>query len=233
MWQQFLYNGSVLNCRDEVVVRVLIVANAPVAPDRRLAHQAALADYIIAADGGAHTLVAAHITPHLLIGDLDSLSPTLVAQLAQQQVEIRRYAREKDETDLELAFIAAVEAGATDIDLFCVLGGRWDHTFATIAMLTLPLLTARNVRIFADQQTLCIVRDTLDLPGTIGDVLSLLPLTTTVDGITTTGLAYPLVDATLRFEHSRGVSNVITQEAPTITIKNGILLVVHHVDGVT
>lgn len=213
-------------------MRVLIVANAPVAPDRRLAQQASHADYIIAADGGAHTLATAHITPHLLIGDLDSLTPALVEQLAQQHVEIRRYARDKDETDLELALLAAVAAGATDIDLFCVLGGRWDHTFATIAMLTLPLLATRNVRIFADQQTLCIVRDTLDLPGDIGDVLSLLPLTPTVTGITTTGLAYPLHDATLRFEHSRGVSNVITHTKPTISIKHGILLVVHHEDGV-
>jgi len=213
-------------------VRVLIVANAPVVPDRRLAQQASQADYIIAADGGAHTLATAHIMPHLLIGDLDSLTPALVELLARQHVEIRRYARDKDETDLELALLAAVAVGATDIDLFCVLGGRWDHTFATIAMLTLPLLATRNVRIFADQQTLCIVRDTLDLPGDIGDVLSLLPLTPTVTGITTTGLAYPLHDATLRFEHSRGVSNVITHSTPTISIKHGILLVVHHVDGV-
>lgn len=213
-------------------MRVLIVANAPVAPDRRLAQQASLADYIIAADGGALTLTSAHITPHLLIGDLDSLSPDLVAQLDHQHVEIRRYAREKDETDLELALTAAVTAGATDIDLFCVLGGRWDHTFATIAMLTLPLLADRNVRIFAEQQTLCIVRDALEVPGNIGDVLSLLPLTPTVEGITTTGLAYPLVDATLRFEHSRGVSNVLTHALATITLNAGILLVIHHVDGV-
>lgn len=214
-------------------MRVLIVANAPIAPDRRLPACAQHTDYIIAADGGAHPLIDAGITPHVLIGDLDSLAPAHIAQLTKQGTEIRRYPRDKDETDLELALQAAVTYGASHIDLFCVLGGRWDHTFATIAMLTLPMLAHCRVHIYAEQQTLCIVRDHMQLPGEVGDVLSLLPLTPVVTGITTTGLEYPLHDATLRFEHSRGVSNVITATPATVTLTDGILLIVHHVDGVS
>jgi thiamine pyrophosphokinase len=58
--------------------------------------------------------------------------------------------------------------------------------------------------------------------------VSLLPLTPTADGISTTGLAYPLNDATLYFERSRGVSNVVTQMPATVHVKSGILLVVQH-----
>jgi thiamine pyrophosphokinase len=209
-------------------VRIIIVANAPVNADTRLSLIAASADYIIAADGGAQPLAAAGIVPHLLIGDLDSLSDQHIAWLVTQGVEVQRYAREKDETDLELALLAAVARNASHLDVFCVLGGRWDHTVATIAMLSLPMLIGRTVRIFADGQTLAIVRDHIILDGPITRTVSLLPLTPTVDGITTTGLAYPLDHATLYFERSRGVSNVVTSMPATVQVQSGILLVVQH-----
>jgi thiamine pyrophosphokinase len=209
-------------------VRIVIVANAPVNADARLPQIAATADYIIAADGGAQSLAAAGIVPHLLIGDLDSLSDSHVDWLIAQGVEVQRYAREKDETDLELALLAAVARNASHIDLFCVLGGRWDHTVATIAMLCLPMLIGRTVRIFADGQTLAIVRDHILLDGPVTRTVSLIPLTPTVDGITTTGLAYPLERATLYFERSRGVSNVITHMPASVHVQSGILLVVQH-----
>ena len=209
-------------------VRIVIVANAPVNVDERLSQIAANADYIIAADGGAQTLTDAGIVPHLLIGDLDSLSTNHVDWLIDHGVEVQRHPREKNETDLELALYAAVERNASHIDLFCVLGGRWDHTVATIAMLSLPLLIGRTVRIFADGQTLAIVREHMLLDGPVTRTVSLLPLTPTVDGITTTGLAYPLVQATLYFERSRGVSNVVTQMPASVHVQSGILLVIQH-----
>lgn len=213
-------------------MHILIVANAPGAVDNRLAAVAAHASYIVAADGGARQLAHAGIMPHLLIGDLDSVPAPQLAAYAHAGVRIAQHPREKDETDLELALLEAVRLGATHIDLFGVLGGRWDHTFATIAMLCQPILAACHVRIYADDQTLCIVRDELSLQARIGDTVSLLPLTPTVDGITTYGLAYPLERATLYFEHSRGVSNVISALPMQIFVTSGILLVIHHLHPV-
>ncbi len=213
-------------------MRILIVANAPGAADRRLPDLAATAGYIIAADGGARPLADAGIMPHLLIGDLDSVPDAQLSAYMAAGVKVVRFPRDKDETDLELALIEAVSLGATQIDLCGVLGGRWDHTFATIAMLCQPMLASCHIRIYADDQTLCIVRDELSLEGHVDDTVSLLPLTPTVDGITTYGLAYPLRDATLYFERSRGVSNVIIAQPAQIFIRNGILLVIHHLHPV-
>jgi thiamine pyrophosphokinase len=142
--------------------------------------------------------------------------------------EIRRFRRDKDETDLELALLAAVDLGATHIDLCCVLGGRWDHTFASIALLTMPILKDIHVCIYADNQVLQIVRDSVYIEGHINHLVSLLPLTPEVTGITTDGLQYPLDNATLFFAHSRGVSNVITRVPARISISSGILLIVQH-----
>lgn len=209
-------------------MRILIVANAPVIPDQRMSQLASQAQSVIAADGGAIALQRAGIQPHILIGDLDSLSEIHVATLAGMGTEIRRFRRDKDETDLELALLAAVDLGATHIDLCCVLGGRWDHTFASIALLTMPILKDIHVCIYADNQVLQIVRDSVYIEGHINHLVSLLPLTPEVTGITTDGLQYPLDNATLFFAHSRGVSNVITRVPARISISSGILLIVQH-----
>ena len=63
-------------------------------------------DWLIAADGGLNVMKSIGLLPHLLIGDLDSVSLSDVGELQAAGVEIRQYPVEKDETDLELALLA-------------------------------------------------------------------------------------------------------------------------------
>lgn len=209
----------------------IIVANAPAldaAPYRALLEQA---DLLVAADGGALPVLALGLVPHLVIGDLDSLDEATLDDLTRRGVVLQRHPRAKDETDLELAILHAVAQGAERIDILGALGGRWDHTLANVAMLALPELQGRRVRLLDTQQILMVVRDQAELHGSHGDTISLLPLTADVQGITTSGLLYPLADATLRYEHARGISNVLLESPATITIRAGLLLVVQHDDA--
>ncbi len=210
-------------------MRIVIVANAPVIADPRLLNCIDEADYLIAADGGGLVLHAIGRAPHLLIGDLDSIDERSLRFFTNAGTDIRQYPREKNETDLELALLAAVSIGAHAIELFCVLGGRWDHTLATIAMLSMPMLSDIQVRIYADGQVISLIRDAVVIHGAIGDVVSLLPMTPTVNGISTSGLAYPLSNATLYFERSRGVSNVLTHQEASVVIGDGLLLLVQSI----
>jgi thiamine pyrophosphokinase len=210
---------------------VVIVANAPDADLAPYQAQLAAADMLIAADGGAEALLRVNVAPQLVLGDLDSVRPASLEALAARGTEIRRFPREKDETDLELALLAAAERGATAIDLLGALGGRWDHTLANIALMNHPALRGCHVRILADRQTLFLVRDTAELHGRHGDTVSLLPLTPTVEGVTTAGLLYPLTDATLHYEQARGISNVLLNPPGRVSITGGLLLVVQHDDG--
>jgi thiamine pyrophosphokinase len=212
-------------------MHTLIVANAPdldLAPYRERIDRA---DLLIAADGGAAALLKIDIIPHILIGDLDSVSGAQVAALSARGVEVRRVPREKDETDLELALLLAAERGATQIDMLGALGGRWDHTLANIWMLAMPELVGRTIQLIAERQILFLVRDSAELHGAHGDTVSLLPLTPTVEGVTTAGLLYPLTDATLRADRARGVSNVLIAPPGRVSVRSGLLLVVQHDDG--
>jgi thiamine pyrophosphokinase len=212
-------------------MHAVIVASAP---ELDAAPYAALirgADLLIAADGGAGPLLRAGLPPQLVVGDLDSIDQASVAQLTALGVELDRHPRAKDETDLELALLHAAQAGATQIDVLGALGGRWDHTLANVAMLDMPELRGRNVRLLDGQQVLFVVRDAAEIAGRRGDTVSLLPLTGEARGITTKGLLYPLADATLRYERARGVSNVLLEPPGSVSLREGLLLVVHHDDG--
>jgi len=204
----------------------VIVASAPeldIAPYQ--AHIRA-ADLLIAADGGALPLLRAGIVPHVAIGDMDSIDAAGLAELEARGVALRRFPREKDETDLELALLYAANAGASAIDILGALGGRWDHTLANVALLALPELRTRRVRLLADHQTLFLVRDSAVLDGQFGDTVSLLPLAGAAHGVTTRGLRYSLDDATLSYERVRGVSNVLLNPPGHVSLRTGLLLVV-------
>jgi thiamine pyrophosphokinase len=209
----------------------VIVANAPDMDAAPFQEQIGAADLLIAADGGALPLLRAGLPPQLVIGDMDSLDAAHLAALADLGAELRRFPRAKDETDLELALLYAAARGATAIDILGALGGRWDHTLANVALLALPELRGRRVRLLADRQTLFLVRDSAALEGRAGDTISLLPLTAEARGVTTRGLLYPLDEATLSFERARGVSNVLLDPPGQVTIREGLLLVVQHDDG--
>ncbi|MEN9935240.1 MAG: hypothetical protein RLZZ387_1819 [Chloroflexota bacterium] len=209
----------------------VIVANAPNLDAEPFLDRIRAADLLVAADGGAMPLLRAGAPPHLVIGDLDSLDAASEGQLRALGVELRRFPRAKDETDLELALLLAVERDAERIDVLGALGGRWDHTLANVAMLDMPELRGRSVRLLDGQQTLFVVRDAAVIEGARGDTVSLLPLTGEARGVTTAGLLYPLEDATLRHERARGVSNVLLEPPGRVSLREGLLLVVHHDDG--
>jgi thiamine pyrophosphokinase len=206
----------------------IIVANAPDFDAAPFSGLLASADLIVAADGGGNALRAAGVTPHVVIGDLDSLDPAAEAAFRAAGAEVIGFPAEKDETDLELALLLAVGRGAGRIDILGAIGGRWDQGLANVAMLALPELVGTQVRLLDVAQEAYLVRGAAEIPGAAGDTVSLLPLGGPAHGITTRGLYYPLVGATLRFERSRGVSNVITEPPASVSLAEGLLLVVHH-----
>ena len=209
----------------------VIVANAPDLDLGPYHAVVAAAELLIAADGGATSLLRANLLPNIVIGDLDSLDQAGHAALAAHQVELRRYPREKDETDFELALLFAAEQGATRIDVFGALGGRWDHTLANVWLLAHPALLGSQVRLLADQQVLSLVRTQAVIEGQRGDTVSLIPLTPEVHGVTTSGLQYPLEQATLHANQARGVSNVLLEPPGKVSVTEGLLILVQHHDG--
>lgn len=207
-------------------MHTVIVANSPTfdaAPFRTLFVDAEL---LIAADGGGNALFAAGVVPQLVVGDLDSLAPEAEAAFVAAGARVERHPAEKDETDLELALLLAVAHGATRIDVLGAMGGRWDQALSNVALLALPELAGRRVRLLDVGQEAYLACGETPIDGKQGETVSLLPVGGPARGITTRGLRYPLHDAELHFERSRGVSNVIVEPPAHVTVREGLLLIV-------
>ncbi len=215
---------------DRSQTRALVFANGDLhdGPAVQQALQQGAGALVIAADGGARLALACGLTPHLVVGDMDSLSEEELADLRARGVAIQRVAAEKDETDLELALLAAAERGATWVRVLGAAGGRLDQTLANVLLLTLDALAGRDVRLVAGRQTLWLIGPgDHALDGAPDDTISLIPLGGDARGVRTEGLRYPLRGETLRFGPARGVSNIIAEAGARVALDEGTLVVVH------
>jgi len=210
-------------------LHIVVVANGEVSSSKRSLSVLEAADAIVAADGGANWLASQGRIPDVLIGDMDSVSPSVVEALREGRCRLLRHPANKDETDLELALLEAVSMGAKRITVLGALGGRIDHTLANILLLTIPQLANVEVVIRDDRCRLYVLRQAQagEIHGEVGDTVSLIPLGGDAEGITTSGLEYPLHGETLRFGPARGVSNVLLEPTARISLRKGMLLVVH------
>jgi thiamine pyrophosphokinase len=220
-------------------VRALIVADGDV-PSRAALDAAwpgwdADVAFVVAADGGWDKAAALGLRPELLVGDGDSLPEGRFAEVAAQGIPIERSPTAKDESDAELALLAALGRGATDVTILGALGGRrFDHAIANVGLL--GLADQREVRVELLDATTRVrllrappggrapVR--LQLDGAPGDLVSLLPLGRPAEGVTTEGLLYPLLDETLQPGPARGLSNVRIAAEAGVSLRVGHLLIV-------
>ncbi len=190
---------------------------------------------VIAADAGWDKAAALGILPDLLVGDADSLPEERVAELASAGVPIERSPVAKDESDAELALLAALRRGAKHVTVLGALGGkRFDHAFANVGLLGLPGLGEADVELLDATTRVRLLRApaaesgpaTCRLGGEIGDLVSLLPLGVPAFGITTEGLLYPLRGETLMPGPARGLSNVRIASDASVKLRQGSLLII-------
>jgi thiamine pyrophosphokinase len=183
-------------------------------------------DLIVCADGGAEHVIKCGLLPDVVIGDLDSIEKNILEKLINSKCRVIQHPRDKDYTDTQLAINYAIEAGAIDIILLGCTGDRLDHSLANIFILFKLIEFDINVRIINEKNTVYIIKDEIKLKGSIGDLISLLPIGGDVGGIYTKGLKYKLEGKNIAMGDPLGISNVFISEDIEINIKSGYLLVI-------
>jgi thiamine pyrophosphokinase len=222
-------DGFLLEVEDAVLQRTIVVANGDPPTAKDMARWRKSGDQIIATNGGAHHVLSLGLVPHIVVGDMDSLDIEVQEQLARRECRLVPHPAEKDETDLELALLLAVEEGATEIILLGALGGRLDQLLSNILLLTQPELASTLVKVVDEEQETFVIRGGREatVEGRVGDILSLIPLNGDASGVYTQGLKWPLSGDTLFAGTTRGVSNVVVSLPVRIRVEEGIVLVVH------
>jgi len=187
------------------------------------------ADKVVAANGGTALAARLGLVPDLVMGDLDSATPSSLADLEARGVEVRRYDHNtKWETDTELAVLAALAWRPRRIILLGATGGRLDHSLANVLLLTHPRLQAVDLRLVEGGQEIFLAKPGAwnRLHADVGDTVSLLPVGEDVEGVRTEGLDFPLVGETLLKGRGRGVSNRVAAAGAQVWLDRGQLLVV-------
>jgi thiamine pyrophosphokinase len=186
-------------------------------------------DRIVCADAGALHAIAMGLMPDVVVGDLDSLSVDLRAQLEEAGVRFVVHPVRKDQTDLELALQLAIDEGATHIDLMATMGGRLDQSLANLLLLTLPTWEGVHIRVIEGAEVAWVARGEAhwQIDGQPGDTLSLVPLTPLVRGVSLEGVEWPLDNATLHLGSTLTISNMLAAPRASLHILEGLALVVH------
>jgi len=208
--------------------KTVIFANGVPANPAENRRHVAPGDTILCADGGTLHALSLGLTPHLIVGDLDSLPASVQAEMTARGVEVERHPVRKDQTDLELALAAAVRRGATEILILTALGGRLDQQLANLLLLTRPEWAGVRLRLAEGNQQAWLLRgpDALTLIGRPGDTLSVVALSQTLTGLTLSGVEWPLRDAAVPLGSTLTISNTFVRPQARIELADGLALVV-------
>lgn len=178
------------------------------------------ADLVIAADEGIDNAGSIGIQVDLLVGDLDSASPA--ARSTARAVE--RHPIDKGETDLELALSAALAAGMGSVTVVGTIGGRVDHAIGNMLVVAADRWADLRIDLRIDGARAWVVRDWVEVRGTVENLVSLLAVGGQATGVTTTGLAWALTDGVLEPGVGLGLSNRMAASAATVAVGSGVVI---------
>jgi len=186
-------------------------------------------DFVIAADSGLAGCTAAGLHCDLVVGDMDSVAPGLLESARASGTTVERHDVDKDATDLEIALDRALErlrgvgselagqrptAAPADLLVIGSDGGRMDHLLASVAVICSPRYSALRVT--------AVLGDTRVFPST---AVTLLALHGPVNGLTVSGMRWPLDRAHLEPGSTLGVSNVFKDPRAEFSLTTGVLTV--------
>ena len=178
-------------------------------------------DLIIAADGGYSTLKKLNIKPDLVVGDFDSLGE------APENENVIKHPVKKDDTDTLLAVKIGLEKGYKSFVIFGAIGGRLDHTIATIQTATFVAENGGIAYIYDGNHTVTAIKNsTINFKDNAKGYISIFALSGVAKGVSIKGLLYELNDAEITPYFPVGVSNEFIGKESKISVTDGILTII-------
>ena len=179
-------------------------------------------DLLIAADGGLKHLVMRNLTPHLLMGDLDSLSPAI-----PHPHQTKIFSPIKDETDTALALNHGWQTGYRTFRMYgCTGGNRFSHTLALLQTAGAVCQAGGDIVVYEKNAYIFFLHNAAYTLPNRGGYLSVFAWGKAALGVTLRHVKYPLTNATLTPNEPLGVSNEITAPQAQISVAEGTLLLV-------
>lgn len=182
-------------------------------------------DYVIACDAGVLNAHRLGIRPDLIIGDFDSFSEPIPAEFSD--IPVNDYPIRKDDSDTMLATKIAIDMRHDRIILLCALGGRLDHTYANLQSLGFIADHGCVGELHSDDTHIIThTGGTITIPRIRNHSVSLFALSDICHDITLQGSGYDVEHIDLKNTFPLGLSNYHKSDSITLSMKDGILLVI-------
>ena len=183
-------------------------------------------DYFIFCDGGLSHAESLGIKPNLIVGDFDSCDSDVLSKY-EEQCEIIKLPREKDDTDTLYAVKLAVERGYSDFLILGAMGGRFDHALGNISILLYLEGLGKKAVLIDDYSVMQIAGSKPLLIEDNCSYFSVLTVAGDVSGVTIKNAKYPLDNASLSADFQLGISNeVLPGKVAEVSVEHGRVLVV-------
>lgn len=178
-------------------------------------------DLVIAADGGLRYLEKAGIPADRVVGDFDTLG------YRPDHPDVVELCPEKDDTDTNVCIKEGLAAGYDTFALYGCAGGRIEHTIANLQLMTALAKKGCRVTLHGNGCVLtALACGTLKLPAREKGFVSVFSMTDRSEEVTIRGLKYEVENAVLENTFPLGVSNEFTGKEASVSVKNGVLIVV-------
>ncbi len=184
-----------------------------------------LDSFVICADAGYKNALKFAIGVDLLVGDFDSLK----SGVNKFDGEIMRFEPEKDDTDTLIAVKEALKRGYKTILIFGALGGRFDHSFANISVLSYIANNAAKGWLISSEAAITLIKDCATAISVKNSAkyknLSVFAYGGVAKKVIIEGCKYNVKDIDLTPDFPIGVSNEIMEETAYIGTKKGQLVI--------
>jgi thiamine pyrophosphokinase len=187
-----------------------------------------LFEYYVAVDGGYERFVELEMVPDIALGDFDSLG--------YEPTGIRRsmFPREKDDSDLELTLERLFLDGYRQIYIFGALGGRLDHTLASLRSCAIASRRGCDIEMIGISEHIIFLtgegyferNDLTDCTDISPATVSLMPILSPCKGLFIRGLKYESDDAKIDDNGSLCLSNETTDDPILIGLEKGTIAII-------
>jgi len=185
--------------------RIVILANGLFPTSRRALDFLTGADVLICCDGAADKLVGFGMVPHVIIGDMDSVSE----EIRKQYASIMIPSHSQDTNDLTKAVHYCIERNYPAVSVLGATGLREDHTLGNISLLT-TYFPRIEVRIISDFGIFFLVRSGEEVGSFVGEKISIFSIDNSAR-VTSEGLKYPLENLQLSSWYTASLNEAVAE----------------------
>jgi len=178
------------------------------------------ADLLICCDGAADKLIARGMVPHLIVGDMDSVSD----EVREAYASIVIQSDDQENNDLTKAVNYCIEKDYTSLTILGATGMREDHTLGNISLM-LEYYPRIGVEIISDYGVFFLVHSGHKVQTEPGEKISLFSIDNRLC-VSSTGLKYPLNEMQLSNWY-QATLNEATGDHFTLIFESDLPLIVY------